>query len=128
PSCGTSPWVWIAGLLGLLILVGVGFAAFQLLSRTNAGPGTAVEQVTVPNFVGISIDQAQAQADQLGITLVKIFQASDQPANTVLSQDVGPGTRIDKGGRVSLTIASGAATATVPDLRNLTESAAIQAI
>ena len=38
-SRGGGPWVWISGLLGLLILVVVGFVAFQLLSRPETAPG-----------------------------------------------------------------------------------------
>ena len=126
---GTSPWVWIAGLFGLLILVAVGFFAFQLLNRGSGGGTPAVEQVSVPNFIGMTIDDARTQADQLGITLVQAsFAPSDQPANTVLDQDPKSGVKIDKGAPVRLTLAAGAVTVPVPDLRGLTEPAAIQAI
>ena len=113
----------------LLILVAVGFLAFQLLSKSNTGGPAPVEQVTVPNFIGMSIDQAKTQAAQFGIELLQTtFQVSDQPANTILDQDPKQNARIDKGGTVRLTLAAGAVTVGVPDLRGLTESQAIQSI
>ena len=126
---GTSPWVWVAGLFALLILVAVGFFAFQLLNRAGGPRATAVPQVAVPNFIGMNYDQAKAQADQLGIVLEQsAFQASDQPANTILDQDPKPNVAVDKGSTIRLTLAAGAVTVPVPDLRGLTESQAIQAI
>ena len=51
---GAGPWAWIAGLLGLGILLAVGFLAFRLLT---GGSTPAPEQVVVPNFVGQTLDQ-----------------------------------------------------------------------
>ena len=127
---GTGPWVWVAGLFALLILVAVGFFAFQLLNRSG-GPTSSppVEQVTVPDFIGLPYDQAKVQADRLGIQLLQsAFLSGNQPPNTILEQDPKPGTRVDKGAAVRLTLTAAAVTVAVPDLRGLKEPAAIQAI
>jgi beta-lactam-binding protein with PASTA domain len=108
--------------VALLILAAVAFLVFRLLS----GPGTTpVAQVTVPNFVGQSLTQAQAVALQNGLVLDSTATApapSGTDPSDVLAQDPAAGTKIDRGGTVKLTIAVGPATVAVPDLRNKTET------
>ena len=56
---GTSPLVWVAGALALLLLAVIAFLVFQAAS----GGGTPRrEQVSVPNFVGMTSDAASQQA------------------------------------------------------------------
>ena len=50
---GTSPLVWIAGVIAVLLLAAIAFLIFQLAS---GGRTPAVDQVTVPNFVGLDSD------------------------------------------------------------------------
>ena len=120
---GTSPAVWAAGIIAFLILVAVGFLVFRLLSAPGTTPAA---QVTVPNFVGKDLTVAQALATQNGITVnaASFVPASGVVANTVVSQDPAAGTKIDKGGTVTLTIAAGAETVAVPELRGKTETEA----
>ena len=121
----TSPIVWIAGIVAIALLVAVAFLVFQMAS----GGRTPVEQVTVPNFVGMTAVAAGESAQQLGITLTPTAQvASDQPEGTVLAQDPPAGTRIDQGGAVKITVATGVGTVPVPDLKQKTEQQALQAI
>jgi serine/threonine-protein kinase len=120
---GTSPTVWAAGLIALLILLAVGFLVFRLLSAP-ATPTAA--QVTVPNFVGKDLAAAQALATQTGITVnPTVAQASGAVVNSVVSQDPQPGTKIDRGGTVNVTVAAGAETVAVPELRGKTEVEAV---
>jgi len=118
---GTSPAVWAAGIIAFLILVAVGFLVFRLLSAPGTTPAA---QVTVPNFVGKDLTAAQALATQSGITVTaaSFVPASGVVANSVVSQDPAAGTKIDKGGTVSLTVAAGAETVAVPELRGKTET------
>ncbi len=121
---GTSPAVWAAGIVALLILVAVGFLVFRLLSA----PGTApAAQVTVPNFVNRTLAEAQVLATQNGIILSPAATPgpSGIAANTVLSQNPSAGTKIDKGGTVNVTVAAAAQTVAVPDLHGQPEAAAI---
>jgi serine/threonine-protein kinase len=69
----------------------------------NAGP----TQVTVPDFEGKSLSQAEDQAasDHLKITTTE--KTSDKPAGTVLSQDPSPGTKVDENSTVQLTVSKG---------------------
>ena len=120
---GTSPAVWAAGVIALLILAAVGFLVFRLLAGGGAPP---TAQVTVPSFVGLDLPAAQALAAKSGVTVspASFVQASGQKVNTVLSQDPPAGAKIDKGGTVNLTIVAGAETVAVPNLRDKTEAEA----
>jgi len=119
---GTSPAVWAAGLVALLILLAVGFIVFRLLSAPAATP---VAQVTVPNLIGQDVSAAQALATQTGFTLSPtVVQASGAVVNSVVTQDPPAGTKIDKGGTVTVTVAAGPETVAVPDIRFKTEQEA----
>jgi serine/threonine-protein kinase len=122
---GTSPMVWVAGLVAIAILALAGFLVFQLLS----GGGKPPEEgpVVVPNFVGMAFTDAEKAADDEGLTVVQAATQVD-PANEgkVLSQDPIAGASIAAGGEVKLTVAVGEETVPVPDLRNKTEQEAFQ--
>jgi eukaryotic-like serine/threonine-protein kinase len=123
---GTSPAVWAAGIIALLILAAVGFLVFRLLS----GPGTTpVAQVTVPEFVGKDLGVAQTLATQNGLTLnPTAAQASGVPVNQITAQDPVAGTRVAAGATINVTVAAGARTVAVPDLRDLSETDAFNAL
>jgi hypothetical protein len=122
----TGPWVWISAILGLLILAIVGFLVFRLLA---AGTTPPIEQVTIPRLVDLGYAQAESEARRLGLVVVRFaFEPSDKATDTVLKQDPAPGGKVDKGSVVRLTLALGAQTVTVPDLRGTPESEALNRI
>ncbi|MEP6640108.1 MAG: Stk1 family PASTA domain-containing Ser/Thr kinase [Chloroflexota bacterium] len=122
---GTSVAVWVAGFIAIALLAGIAYLVVQLLSS----PATPVPtQVTVPNFVGRTIQDATREADGLRITLKQTPQVSDQPVGTVLAQAAPAGSFVTKGSEVGVTVAAGVETVPVPDLRNRTESEAVQLI
>ncbi|MEA2653333.1 MAG: eukaryotic-like serine/threonine-protein kinase, partial [Chloroflexota bacterium] len=117
---------WVAGIVAIALLIAIAFLVFQLASGGGKPP---VAQVTVPTFIGLSSDAAAQKANQLGLTLSPTGQvASDQVAGTVLAQDPAPGTTVDKGTAVKITVATAVGSVPVPDLRNKDESTAVQAI
>ena len=122
----TSPAVWIAGALALMLLAAIAFLVVQLLTGPSTPP--PVTDVTVPNFVGRTLQDATREADGLGITLVSTTETSDQPVGTVLSQDPLPGVLVDPGSEIDVVVAGGVETVPVPDLRTRTESEALQLI
>jgi eukaryotic-like serine/threonine-protein kinase len=125
---GNSPWPWVAGVLGLLVLAVVAILAFQLLS----GPRTpATTQVTVPTFVGQTVTAAQQTANGLGIQLQAtsfVPSSSSQPEGTIVAQDPPPGATVDRGSTVRITVAAGQQVTSVPDLRGRTERDALDAL
>jgi eukaryotic-like serine/threonine-protein kinase len=121
---GTSPWVWISALLALAILAVVGFLVVRLL----AGSGTpAVQQVTVPSFLNMTFNQAKtlAERNNLVVEITNTDTTSKLPLNTVIAQDTKAGTKIDKGGKVGLTVAGAPQQVQVPTLINQQESNAL---
>ncbi|TAL08042.1 MAG: Stk1 family PASTA domain-containing Ser/Thr kinase, partial [Chloroflexota bacterium] len=123
---GTSPWLWISGLLAIVIL---GLAAFLVFRLINSTPTPGPEQVTVPNLVGLTYDQAKVEAEKLGLKVAQSdFQASTEPANTVLKQTPGSGESVSPGETILLTLAQGDQPVAVPDLRGRSESEALNLI
>ena len=122
---GAGPWAWVAGLLGLGILLAVGFLAFRLLT----GSSTPTATVVVPNFVGSTLDQATQLAEAKDLQLTPQFiKSNEQPEGTITAQDPGPNATVDAGSKITVTVVSGQELVAVPDLRNLTESKALQAL
>ena len=125
---GTSPWIWISAVLAIVILALAAFLVFRLLS-TKGTPGP--QQVSVPNLVGLTYDAAQAAAADAGLSVARTAFApapSDQPDNTVLSQDPASGTSVDPGSTIKLTLVLGRQTVVVPDLRGKGERDAVNLI
>jgi beta-lactam-binding protein with PASTA domain/tRNA A-37 threonylcarbamoyl transferase component Bud32 len=120
----TSPAVWIAGFVALLILAAAAFLIFRLLS---GGSPTPVGQVTVPDFTNKLFTDAQTTATTLGIEVVqdKTEVNPSKAVGVVTAQDPAAGTKIDRGGQVKLTVVVGADTVPVPDLRGKTVAQAV---
>ena len=125
---GTSPWLWVSGLLALAIL---GVAVFLVVRLLSGSPTPPVDQVEVPNFVGMVFEDALVAADEAGVELARTaFEPppGDEAEGTVLAQDPEGGASVDPGTTIKLTIALGKQTVAVPDLRGKTVSEAINLI
>jgi serine/threonine-protein kinase len=64
-----------------------------------------VEGVEVPDLGGAARGDAEAQLQGLGLTPDVSEQESTKPAGTVIAQDPAPGTSVEKGATVGLTVA-----------------------
>jgi eukaryotic-like serine/threonine-protein kinase len=87
-----------------------------------------VKQVQVPALVGKSLDEAKAElnAQKLGYTVDR--QTNDKPIDTVLAQDPKDGTIIPSTQRIKLTVSSGPAAVSVPDVTNQTVETATKTL
>ncbi len=119
----TSPWLWITALLAIAILA---LAAF-LLSNFIGGPGASpAPQVEVPNVVGLTFEEAQAKAAEVGLEVLQVaFVQASATVGTVVSQDPPAGETLAAGENINLTMAKSADLTVVPDLRLRTESEAL---
>jgi serine/threonine-protein kinase len=123
---GTSPWLWVSGLLAIVILGLAGFLVFRFLSAPST---PAPAQVTAPSLVGKSYEDAKAAATKVGLSVARAaFEPSNQPDGTVLAQKPAEGTKVDPGTTIELTLALGDQTVPVPDLRGKSESEALNLI
>jgi serine/threonine-protein kinase len=63
-------------------------------------------QVTLPNLVGRTFDEANSELTQLQLTVQRVDQeTTDQPANTVLAMNPVAGTQVDRGTTIQITVA-----------------------
>jgi beta-lactam-binding protein with PASTA domain len=74
--------------------------------------------ITVPDLKGKNINDARAQAQQLGLTVVEQYKDSDQPRDQVLEQSPEPGTGAEKDDEIKLVVSKGPPQVTVPDVNN----------
>lgn len=81
---------------------------------------------TVPDLQGDTLKAAQAEADEAGLELVVALEqfSSDVPANSVISQNLGPGTRAETGDEVSVVLSRGPQLEPVPQVEGLPLAAA----
>ncbi len=127
----SGPWAWVAGLLGIGILVIVGFLIFRMLTgggggeEPSASPSASPSGGTVelPNFVDMTVTDAQAAADQAGVILViaGTEERADVEPDIILTQDPAAGEPVAEGSEVAVTVSRGKVAVAVPDLRGKTE-------
>jgi beta-lactam-binding protein with PASTA domain len=101
-------------------------------SRVDLVVASAVEGVEVPDVVGLSLDDATATLEDAGLTVrsEEVF-SDDVEAGLVTAQSPQPGTRVESGAEVALSVSKGpepAANVTVPDLSGMTRADAEAAL
>ena len=133
----SSPWGWIAGLLGIGILAIVGFLVFRMLtggggaepsvSPSESASGAMVE---VPKFVDMTLTDAQTAADQIGLVIKETGseERTDIDPGIVLTQDPAEGQPVAKGSEVAVTVSRGKVAVAVPDLLGKPRNEALQLI
>ena len=95
--------------------------------------------ILVPNFVGMTLEKAQARANALGITLDSSQHIAGNPPNTIASQSIAAGSKVDKNAILHVVVNGGlpanAATAAaegpmadVPSVTGLPYNEAMQAL
>lgn len=113
------PLIW-PYLLAFLLLVLGGLGAYWYFSQEDESP--------VPAVVGQPEDAAQAQIEDAGFESRSEQQESDRPRGIVLDQSPDAGTELEEGETVLLTISSGPARETVPDVVGQQQDEAVDAI
>jgi beta-lactam-binding protein with PASTA domain len=101
-------------------------------SRVDLVVARAIEGVEVPDVVGLSLDDATATLEDAGLTVRSedVF-SDDVETGLVTAQSPQPGTRVESGAEVALSVSKGpepAANVTVPDLSGMTRADAEAAL
>jgi serine/threonine-protein kinase len=91
----------------------------------SSGP----ERVSVPDVVGDREDDARSALEGAGLRAdVTEEESEDEEPGTVLRQDPGPGSKLDKGGTVNLVVAKAPPAVDVPDVVDDKRDAAQKAL
>ena len=91
----------------------------------SSGPG----EVTVPNLLTLTEDQAQSALEEVGLELGRVRrQESESEEGTVIGQNPASGEQLTEGEAVNITLSSGISTVTVPGVVGLSQDEAVSAI
>jgi len=90
--------------------------------RINVSKGP--KPLEVPGVLGVPYEQARATLQAAGFEVAREDVDSTQPAEVVVGQDPGEGETAVRGSTVTLQVASGPSTATVPDVTSQDEESA----
>ncbi|MEO8511082.1 MAG: Stk1 family PASTA domain-containing Ser/Thr kinase [Chloroflexota bacterium] len=131
---GTPWWTWLLLVLGIVLLGAMGFLGAQLIG--SLGPGTsgspsptALEQVTIPDWVGDPIVAVREEADRLGLVLDEQTEASgDVDDGDVISTDPVAGQAVERGDSVTVLVSGGAEQVRVPGMIGQTRDEARQTL
>jgi eukaryotic-like serine/threonine-protein kinase len=101
---------WFA--LALLVAAVAGLVAWAL---------TRPETVVVPNVISQEVGTATQLLEGKGFDVDITPRPSAAPRDTVTEQDPIPGSKVDEGSKINLTVSSGPAPVKIPDVQGLTE-------
>jgi len=118
-------------IIACLVIFFVGKAAGAFKVGSGSSTATTTDDsgnVEVPNFVGMTFEEAQTKANSLGLGVKNAGTAESDTydAGTVTAQDQSAGSTVAKNTTINLTISSGLTTATVsvPDVTGQTQEEA----
>jgi class 3 adenylate cyclase/tRNA A-37 threonylcarbamoyl transferase component Bud32 len=92
-----------AGLLGALVVVGLGVAAWLLVSS----PQGENQALTVPSLEGKELAAARQQVNGNFELVSGQERSSDEPKGTILEQTPEPGAEVPEGEEISVVVSSG---------------------
>lgn len=121
-------WLYV-----LLVALALGVIAALFFWFTGGGEEDAVEQVRMPEVVGLQLDAARAELDTLGFTDITVVDDPevDAEAGVVTEQDPPPSdtvTLVPVTTPITLTVAVGPGQVSVPDLVGLSQAEARDAL
>ena len=106
-------------ILGVIVMIIALLSGIAFGSGLLSGGGTTINKVTVPNIVGMTLDNAKKELQKLGLN-VKVVETveSDEEENTILEMNPTGNTEAKKGDTIEVKISGGVAKIKVPDLRD----------
>jgi serine/threonine-protein kinase len=125
---GPPWWIWLLGLLAVIMLGTVGFLGASILDGlgpSSESPSPSASGDPLPNWVGRQIVGVRQEAEQLHLVLVEQREASDAvPLDVVISTTPGAGQPVASGSTVHVVVSSGSETVAVPTLIGQTRTEA----
>ena len=90
---------------------------------------SAIASVDTPNFQGLSLEDAEAAATDYGLVVrVNPVETDEFEPSTVIQQEPAPGEPVEVGSTVDLAVAQPVPTSLVPDVADMSEDDAIEAL
>lgn len=114
-------WLWAGIVVLMAIVAAVIFWIFTLQ------PARLTESLTVeiPDVYGMSYDKGSGELRDLGLTVVRVEESNEVvAAETIIGTAPEPGTRVDRGFTVTVTVSTGAKKIDIPDVANLPQDQA----
>jgi len=105
-----------------------GGTSAEVGSRVLLFVSTGPRQVEVPDVIDLARESAEATLNRAGLGFTIREQESDQDPGTVIAQDPVGGTVVDKGSRVTLTVAKEPETVDVPNVVGFSRATAEDAL
>jgi eukaryotic-like serine/threonine-protein kinase len=119
---------WAPWLLVLLLLAAAGIAGWYVFSQIQ-DQLAANEPVAVPNVEGLKEEAAVTLIENAGLEPeVQRAANADAEKDRVFDQNPDPGTRIQKGDRVTLLVSTGPPKTSVPDVVGMNYGDAVQTL
>ncbi|WP_328439660.1 Stk1 family PASTA domain-containing Ser/Thr kinase [Streptomyces sp. NBC_00444] len=101
-------------LAGVLVLVGAVLIGKWVVDGSG---GASNDKVAVPNFVNLSLEDAQKQAKNAELTLDPTEKACEEtPKGSICSQSPQPPTEVKKGSTVEVVVSTGSPKVAVPSV------------
>ena len=100
-------------------------ARVECQSVVSVFTSRGAQLVTVPDVLGQQESAAEAAVRDVGLVPNVETENSDEPEGTVIGVDPGPGSRLEKGTEVVLSVSNGAGTVVVPNVIGQPEDTAI---
>ncbi len=108
------PMIVGAGIAVVAVVIG----ALVLISKWISP--TPVDQIAVPDLIGLTIEQATTELNNDGLVIGEVTyqEAVDRPEDTIISQNPGKDTSVDRGTAINVIISQGKGQVEVPNLVN----------
>lgn len=128
-SLGTSQPIQVSDpkLVGKIVQWDHQGGTADINSVINVSVGQKIQLVPVPSVTSLSYEQAQSILTSLGLQVTRKTAPSDQPADTVVSQDPAANTQVPPNTTVTLTVSNGGQI-TMPDVTGMSRTQAEQAL
>ena len=106
-------------IVGVIVIVIALLGGIAFGSGLFTGDGAGSKSVTVPNIVGMTVDNAKKELEKLGLN-IKVSETveSDKEENTILEMNPTANMQAKKGDTIEVKVSGGVAKVKVPDLRD----------
>ena len=106
-------------IVGVIVIVIALLGGIAFGSGLFTGGGASSKSVTVPNILGMTVDNAKKELEKLGLN-IKVSETveSDEEENTILEMNPTANMQAKKGDTIEVKVSGGVAKVKVPDLRD----------